>query len=861
VAKPVRPPATPTAVAEPRQLPRLPQGDTQVPRLNPKVAGDVTIATRQLLEVKTLPQAKRDEVADFLVRSNPETYANRAAAVEALTKTDQIYAMRDAQGQILATATLTRTSQYEWYLGQVAARSGAGGDVMKWLLGDFKQLARHSGHPVRIWAYTNKAENVYNTRNPSQPGFYAQLGAHIIDPHPAGKDDLSTRRRIDIEWRFDAKGQPVRPEPTPRPPPNQPKEANSPQGTLPPTAPPALNSNFTNQPLGDLTFSTGGTQPFGSPSLPVTMLDQAVLGTAVLWNSFRPIAGPIKFIGDGLSNLTRPLSEAVVNIPKHIWNALPESTRTSLAEIWLGQPSTTMPNSDYENLDPRMRDALRNTVVVPDEAWNSLSPEMQQHLSKAAQGNLYTIKQELRHGELLRQAPLDLPLGIGPSIEWVFVGRDGKESLITKIATTADRLWQSPPVEIAMGTAKVIGFVAHRGATALMVVEAAAGGPKLHVYDPTSNQPITEPSLAALTIGYVPKTDGTLAVTLQGSLVPEASYTLWVSGPVMRDGIPRADNKKTADGTVQRIISTWTASLGTMGTVMKIGTPNLHWMQGITVRPLGEFGANPLVGQATTQRVLEPDSTGKLVPKVRGAIDGYSLGVIDPLGYLSTTESLRVGPMAITPDRVSVGLGSGYKVSAGTSGLSVNQTAYVPQAPASVFQLNPAFNWQMSETAPVAGAVSADGKHLQAVWSVDANNKPTVGLFVRTKGAFQIETQLYVDPATGWMAVASPNAATPPLWVHYGIANAAKVTGQARGGRFDATAFDANWRQATADQWLQALQTGPGRVRVISAIQQLGGGDVEAGLRQLSAQVTDPNVRRLIEGNAAYFKALMQSRS
>ena len=63
---------------------------------------------------------------------------------------------------------------------------------------------------MRIWAYTNKAENVYNVRDPSQPGFYAQLGANIIDPNPAGAADMRTRRRIDIEWRFDANGNPVR---------------------------------------------------------------------------------------------------------------------------------------------------------------------------------------------------------------------------------------------------------------------------------------------------------------------------------------------------------------------------------------------------------------------------------------------------------------------------------------------------------------------------------------------------------------------------------------------------------------------------------------------------------------------------
>jgi hypothetical protein len=907
-----RPQQTTTVAPPPERNPALadndpfllPQGDTQVPRLNPRVEGDVTIATRQLLDIKTLPQATRDEVADFLVRSNPESYADRTSALNALNKADQIYVLRDAQGGILGTATLRRTGDYEWYLGQVAAapRSGAGGDVMKWLLGDFKQLARNSDHEVRIWAYTNKAENVYNARDPSQPGFYAQLGAEIIDSNPAGTADMTTRRRIDIEWRFDANGNPVRRDPTPpQTPPVVPNETNTPQAnvapllqpqapqnnpltTVPPTQPqpPAFNVDFTapgflarvpppeftfpTEPTGELTF-TIGTQPFQpyDPALAATTLDQFVLGTAAAWNQIRPIEGTLKFVGRGLGNLTRPVSEWVVNIPNHVWNALPESTRTQLAEIWHGQPSTTMPDSAYQNLDPRTREALRNTVVISDEAWDSLPPEVQQHLSQAAQGNVYTVEQELRQGDLLRQAPLELPLGIGSTIEWVFVGRNGNESLVTKIAKGVDRLWQTPPVEIAMGTAKAIGFLAHRGTTALMVIEAAAGGPKLHLYNPTTNQPITEPSLEALTIGYVPKTDGTIAVTLQGSLVPDASITFWASGPVMRNGIPRIDRKVTGDLTVDRIISTWQANLGTLGVVTKVGDANVHWARGITVRPAGEIGANPLVGQASTQRVLEPDSNGNLVPKDRGSLDVYSLGVIDPMGFIGTYDTVRLGPIAITPDRNVVGLGSGYTGVAGTSGLTVTQTPFLAQAPASAFQTNPAFNWQMREKPPLAGAVSVDGERLQAVWSVDADGKPKVGLFVPTQGAFQIESGLYVDPATGWMAVASPVDNGSPLWVHYDVANAAKLAGQARNGSYDAAAFQSNWRNASADQMIQALQTSEGRAVAMQRIVELalqrspqGSYSFQAGFDAFAREFTDPTTRRLIESNAAYFRSLLQ---
>lgn len=838
----------------------LNRGSEEVPRLNPRT-NEISIATRNLHDIKTLPQGTRYELADFLVRSNPESYAERTAALNALDKAGQIYVLRDAEGGILGTATLTRTADFEWYLGQVAAapRSGAGGDVMKWLLGDFKQLAKNSNHPVRIWAYTNKAENVYNVRDPSQPGFYAQLGAIISDSNPAGAVDMTTRRRIDIEWRFDANGNPVQPEPTPpQTPPVVPHDMNTPQANVLPTVSQDSPFPFPTKPNIELTFTVGA-QPFQpyDPSLAATPLDKFVIGTAAVLNS-RPIEGTLEGLGRNLSTLTRPVTEWVVNIPTHIWNALPESVRTQIGEILHGQPSTMMPDSAHQKLAPLTRDALRNAVVISDEAWDSLPLEVQQHLSRAAQGNVYTVEQKLRHSDMLRRAPLDLPLGIGSATEWVFVGRNGNESLVTKIAKGADRLWQMPPVQIAMGTAKVIGFLAHRGVTALMVIEAAAGGPKLHLYNPTTNQPITEPSLEALTIGYVPKTDGTIAVTLQGSLVPEASITFWASGPVMRNGIPRIDSKVIGDQTFARIISTWQANPVTLGVVKKVGDANTHWAGGITVRPWGEIGANPMVGQASTERVSEADSNGRLVPNDRGSLDVYSLVAFDPTGMFGAYNTVRLGPIAITPDRRVVGLGPGYRVIGGTSGLSVTQTPFVPVAPASAIQTNPAFNWRMRETPPVAGAVSIDGERVKAVWSVDGE-KATVGLFVRTKGAFQVETQLYVDPATGWMAVVSPNAAA--LWVHHDIANAAKVNGQTRGGSFDAPAFDTNWRQATVDQWLQAIQTEPGQRRVASAIRELGDGNVEAGLMRLSAQVADPNVRRLIIDNTAYFKALTQNRN
>jgi hypothetical protein len=739
------------------------------------------------------------------------------------------------------------------------------------------------------------------------------------------------------------------PLPTEAPTPPQPQPFNiddTAPGPLTRVPPPEFT--FSTDPTGKLTF-TIGTQPFlpSDPALAATTLDQFVLGTAAAWNwldNLRPVERATRALGNGLSQLTRPIVDAIVELPREIigqvdwtevftgqpasvmresdfqslaprtrdalrnvevvtdnfwarmpvedqqfnallnesvvesveqflqwqdqirqgtsnalgyiptqvWNALPEPVRSRMVEIWHGQPGTTMPQNVYAELDPGVREALRNVVVMPDAAWDSLPPDVQQYLSTAAQGNVFTVDQELRLNDLVRQVP---------------------GQAVTRVAETADFIWQSAPVKIVMGTAQAIGFIAHKGVTALMVLEMAASGPRLHFYDPTTSQPITEPSLQALTIAFVPKTDGTVAVTLQSSLLPEASITFWASGPVMRNGIPRADHKeKIAPGvsgaslptlqTSSRIISTWQANPGALGAVIEIGTANFHWAQGITLRPFGEIGANPFVFQASTEGTTQPGRDGKPTrTDARGSLDVYGLGVIDPPGFTGTFSTLRIGQWAVTPDRNVIGLGPGYKLSGGTAGLRGEQTPFLPEAPASAFQLNPAYNWEMQEVAPLSGRLSADGKHLQAVWSVDADGKPKVGQFVQTQGAFQVENQLYVDPATGWMAVTSSVDNGPPLWLHYDLANAAKVTGQARGGTFDPAAFDTNWRQATLDQWVQALQTEPGTTRVIGVIQQLGRGDVEAGLRQLSAQVADPNVRKLIEGNAAYFKALLQPRN
>jgi hypothetical protein len=590
------------------------------------------------------------------------------------------------------------------------------------------------------------------------------------------------------------------------------------------------------------------------PPLPPPQADpvsQFALGTAAILN-LNPLEAAFTRTSDFFGRLTGPLSNWIVDIPAQVWDRMPEGVRSDLREIWTGQPATWMPESTRGQLDDATASALRNVTVVPDDAWQELPPDMQAQLAKAAQGNVFTVEQGLRLDQMGRQAILQAPLGIGSAIEWTLVGKNGSESLITKVAQGVDRLWQSPPVEIALGTSRAIGFLAHKGVTALMVLEAASGGPKIHLYNPVSRQPITEPALEALTIGYVPKTGGTIAVTLQGSLVPSASITFWASGPVMRSGIPRLDRKVDGDVVLSRVISTWQANPGAVGMVTKIGVPDAHWARGFTLRPAGEVGANPLVGMTS----LRPDTSA--ISGGRSAIssvDAYSLGVIDPLGFLGAYDTVRVGNIAVTPMRAVNHLGAGFKASGGTAGFTVDRTAGADRMAAAAFQTNPAFNWSMRTESPSSFEVSPDGKRLNAAW-LDAEGGSSVGMFTQTRGAFEVERSLYVDPATGWMAVHTADSGLPPLWINDRFANAIKAAGDARGGKYDAASFIADPIKASADQWVQALQTDAGRTRVADVILQLGDGDVAQGLKVLSTRVGDPTVRGLLDSSPEFFRSL-----
>jgi hypothetical protein len=202
-------------------------------------------------------------------------------------------------------------------------------------------------------------------------------------------------------------------------------------------------------------------------------------------------------------------------------------------------------------------------------------------------------------------------------------------------------------------------------------------------------------------------------------------------------------------------------------------------------------------------------------------------------------------------------LGAGFKASGGTAGFTFDRTAGADKMAASAFQTNPAFNWRMRTDAPSSFELSPDGKRLAAAWPETAGGS-SVGMFIPTRGAFEVERSLFVDPATGWMAIHAADSELPPLWINDRIANASKAAGDARGGKYDAASFVADPARASADQWVQALQTEPGRTRVANLIVQLGGGDAARGVQVLSAKAADPTVQALLGSNVGFFRMIAE---
>jgi hypothetical protein len=799
------------AVAVPRQAPtnqrRLPAGAEPVERVNPRSRAVTTANITAAKSIAYMSAAELKEAAAFLVRINPSSYPNVGSAYKALKQADQLYLMRDASGNIRGMATLTRDGANSWYLGQVAGPQGFGGDIMKRILGDFEQLSKNQNTPVRIHAYTNKPSNIYDVKTLNGDGFYAKLGAKISDPHPAGRADMLTERRIDIEWNF--------------PKPAKPKI----QATVGVPAPNA----------------------FANVRMPHTFAGQGVASmAAIIDNPLRPFLIPQAtfFAANKIAaRLAKPIEAVtgrvaavaikILNIPRAIFDKLPTATQAYLKELATGQKATTMSEASLNALPAQVQAKMRNMIVLDEATWNLIPPEIQRAMEIASQSKIAVLQSAAA------------PITIGGAVEWsVKVAKGGVEKLTSFVATSSNKLWNSPLITMPMNTSKVIGFVANKGVNALMILEMATGGPKIHFYNPTSGAAITGPSLEALKMAYVPLADGTVAVTLQAKLVPQASVTFWSSGPTVRNGIPRIDGRLSVAGdeSLVRVINTWQANIGMVGVFSKVGVPNLHHLNGITFRPFGELGANPL----TVQSVVPVKGAGLPSAVTNPArVEATSLAVIDPPGFAGTISSLRVSGGAFT-QRGSLNLGPGVR---GTLPVPVEGavvgSGLVQRIPtASALQPNPAALINPLDMSSYTAPAKA----------------PAPGNFISAEGALpsspaanQAVYKLGVDPTSGWMALL-PNAQRSALFISPEIANAMKVAAQ-KYGKNIRTDFQNLYSFKSYDL-VRALQSPTGVSAVKRYVREtLVNTDMTkpVSITAFANKFSDPIVRELIRSNPQFF--------
>jgi hypothetical protein len=857
------------------QVPLLPQGDEQVPRNNPRDMSDVTVATRQLRDYASQSDEYKNELADFLVSANAATYANRDAALDALDKADQVYVLRDAQNAVIGTAALTRTNPREWYLGQVAAasRSGAGGDMMGWVLGDFKQLADHDRQPVRLWAYTNKPENIYNARDPSQPGFYAKWGAQINDPNPAGSDDMQSRRRIDFEWRFGD------------PPPAQRNESTdtddggdggaSAGRPNVPDADPQGGGAATNADVEPSTASTTSQSPNLYQPMMQGLFDPSTDSPSTNWDDLSfttedrsPFMNPPSF--DELTQgdlqgvprqFQRPVSDSQAIDPMDFSRIDPldvDTPELDRVARWMDNPlllawdlpdapiaGTRAVASGLNELATPLRSAVQAGVANTPAAVRSLAqrvwealPEQDRALLQQVGGRINEVLDE-HVGQRLR----DIGQRIGESApvqamrDTMLAGAstfllDPKTHRLEALASKVGGEIVSPAYQLGVGGAKAVGEIVYKGSVYLMVAEMAMGGPKMMVYDPTSNQPIESEALETLNIHFVPQQGSTHAVVMQSNLLPDAKVVMYGTGLTVREGIPRLDQKNVDGSTWQRFINTYQAAPLVFGVGASYGNPNAHVFRSFSVRPL-ELGANP--------------PTIEFNPALGAQTRNYVAASTFINGDLA---GVRLGPGAATGMRDIYNIGSLFETTLGSNGAFAKGFANgdVVGSQTKVLQTNPAFDptlaWDESFRFPTDAPVDAR-------WE-------------STDGALSVEHDLFVDPKSGWMAVMSDGNDTP-LYVPAEVANAAKLAGQRRAGAFDAQAFARNPQGAGADQMIQGLQTTEGRIAVMQRILSLaiersppGHYELDAGIAAFTDQIADADSRELVRRNAAYFRDLLQ---
>jgi hypothetical protein len=178
-----------------------PPDGTTIRRVNPRNPNEVSIASGRMHGGADLSATQVDEIAAFVLGRHVVKPSHRAVS-DALRKADRVYVLRDERGAILGTAALKREAPDRWFLGQVAGRLGGGTDVIEWVLADVRRMAVRAGREMVVKSYTFSAENVYDPRDPSRPGFYRRLQAEIVDPLRAGPSDMTTQRIFSLRWRI-----------------------------------------------------------------------------------------------------------------------------------------------------------------------------------------------------------------------------------------------------------------------------------------------------------------------------------------------------------------------------------------------------------------------------------------------------------------------------------------------------------------------------------------------------------------------------------------------------------------------------------------------------------------------------------
>jgi hypothetical protein len=789
----------------PRSKRSLSPGKESIQRVNPNTNAVSNASITASKSIAYMSAAELKEAATFLASINPSSYPTLGSAFKALKKADQLYLMRDAQGAIRGMATLTKDSPHSWYLGQVAGPRGFGGDIMTRMLGDFEQLAKNQRAPLRIHAYTNKPGNIYDASNPNGEGFYAKLGAKIKDPNPEGFRDLVTERRIDFEWNFSSKA--------PKP---QIQASIGFPSPLPPLANVRVPSNFVQQ--GVTTIAAIIDNPLRPFLIPQGVFFAANKSAKAIAPHLAPIA-----------NLATTTIKRILSLPKAIFDKLPANAQIKIKEIATGQKATTMSEAALKALPPEVQAKMRNMIVVDEATWILIPEDIKLAMDVASQQKIAVLQAGAA------------PRSLAGAVEWSVAGvKGGTEKLTSFVATASNRLWNSPVINIPMNTSKVLGFVANKGVNALMILEMTTGGPKIHFYNPTSSAAITGPSIEALKMAYVPLADGTVAVTLQSKLVPQASVTFWKSGPTMRNGIPRIDGRLSTAGdeSLVRIISTWQANAGMVGVFTKVGVPNYHFLNGISFRPFGEFGTNPLAGQS----VIPVKGAG--LPGIDAplpALQATTFAAISPPGMASTISTARISYVAFTSERGTLNLGPGTRFtvpgSATGSGLMTLPTA-------KALQTNPALSL-LDPFSPNAYSPPTTSPNSSSFISAE-------GALPSSGAANQAIYRLAIDPGSGWMSLL-PNSERSALMIKPDIANAMKIAA-VKNGKIIRTDFQ-NLYQFKSYDLVRALQSPTGVSAFKRALREsLGTADLIQPLTvdAFAKRFSDPISREFIKTNPQF---------